>query len=338
MSTSLSLMTTEQLIDACARQDVRVSTTQLGRWVRAGLIPASLRKRHGRGRGLGTEWHWEAECLSRVILIAQTLAAGDPSFQRAAYILAASGYIPSAEYSRQVLLDRLAVYERFLTKRQPYLTDDRPVAEKQKRLTRNMRRKVSAMPDSVFQPFTTFIGALLGVISLDDPNVSDEMKQLQQFFSIPALQQRLETIDESMLLGKYEEAASMLSSFVQVMLIGTNLFVLPLLRQQLQSGGRDTSGIPTSIDPRMILESIWLEAGHILVTSNQMVGELRLILTIFLTAVPTENTLLLAEWSRTLLDIVVRLFNHFGISPGPLVSLFESTGASSMQSDTRLNS
>src|SRR5260370_8470612 len=112
------------------------------------------------------------------------------------------------------------------------------------------------MPVSVFQPFSTFIGALLGVISLDDTNVSDEMKQLQQFFSIPALQQRLETIDELMLLGKYEEAASMLSSFVQEMLFGTNLFVLPLLRQHLQRGGVASTSVATPDATTMCLKLI----------------------------------------------------------------------------------
>src|SRR5947209_15220302 len=103
MSTPLSSLTTAQLIDSCTRQGVDVSVTQLARWMRAGLIPVFLRKQHGRGRGMGAEWHWKTECLSRAILIAQTLAAGDPSLQRAASVLAAVGYAPDAECLRQVL-------------------------------------------------------------------------------------------------------------------------------------------------------------------------------------------------------------------------------------------
>jgi hypothetical protein len=54
-------MTTEQLIEACESRGITVSVTQLGRWVREGLILDSLRRRHGRGRGMGTEWLWEVE-------------------------------------------------------------------------------------------------------------------------------------------------------------------------------------------------------------------------------------------------------------------------------------
>src|SRR6266851_1849622 len=123
MSTSLPPMTTEQLIEACADEGVVVSVTQLGRWVREGLIPASLRRRHGRGRGMGAEWRWEIECLQRAVLIARTLATGDPSFQRAARTLAEAGYAPAAPRLRAVFLDYLAEYQRLMTKRQTYLIE-----------------------------------------------------------------------------------------------------------------------------------------------------------------------------------------------------------------------
>src|SRR6266568_7724632 len=106
MSTSLSPitteMTTEQLIEACTNECINVSITQLGRWVREGLIPDSLRRRHGRGRGMGTEWLWKAECLPRAVLIGRALADGSRSFQHAAKVLAQAGYAPAIPHLRLV--------------------------------------------------------------------------------------------------------------------------------------------------------------------------------------------------------------------------------------------
>src|SRR2546428_233879 len=127
MDSTLS-MTTEQLIEACESQGVTVSVTQLGRWVREGLILDSLRRRHGRGRGMGAEWLWEAECLSRAVLIGRTLATGDRSFQHAARILAETGYAPASSRLRAVLLDCLAAYEQLVTIRQTYLAVNHPQA------------------------------------------------------------------------------------------------------------------------------------------------------------------------------------------------------------------
>src|SRR5258706_3067084 len=88
-------MTTEQLIKACAHEGVNVSVTQLGRWVGEGLILDSLRRQHGRGRGMGAEWLWGAECLPRAVLIGRTLAHGNRSFQHTSMILTATGYAPT---------------------------------------------------------------------------------------------------------------------------------------------------------------------------------------------------------------------------------------------------
>src|SRR5260370_158535 len=96
-------LTTQQLIAACAREGITVSSTQLGRWAREGLLPPA--RRHRKPRGYGAEWHWEAECLPRTLIIARTLASGDPSLGRAAQMLARAGYAPSAARLRQVLLN-----------------------------------------------------------------------------------------------------------------------------------------------------------------------------------------------------------------------------------------
>ena len=311
-------ITTEQLIEACASEGIKVSVTQLGRWVREGLIPNSLRRRHGRGRGMGTEWLWKTECLPQAVLIGQTLANGNRSFQHTAMILTATGYAPAISRLRLVLLDGLAAFKQLMTTRQTYLAQDHPQTEKRRRLNKHMRRKMPDMPDAAFEPFTAWIGALLGVISPDDPNAPESMKQLQQFISFPALQQRLETIDSSVLLEKYEEAGHMIPILAPVMVGMFNWLLLPLLRQQLQKEGHETPTLPTSIDPEVSLGTIRLEAGHT-ITSNPAIGYLRLASTIFLTGIPTEDTALLSQWSMMLRDIIFQLLNYRGISPETMI-------------------
>jgi len=317
MNTPLQTMTTEQLIDACADEGVVVSVTQLGRWVREGLIPASLRRRHGRGRGMGAEWLWEAECLPRVLLIARALAVGAPSFQRAARFLAEAGYAPAPSRLRMTLLDCLAAYKQLMTKRQTYLTGDHPQAEKRKRLTKHMRRKMAEMPDSAFQPFTMYIGALLGVIPANDPSVPDVLKWLQQFFSIHALQNRIETIDSPVLLEKYEEARHVTPFLMPLVLDFINLFLFPLYKQQLQNAGHETLTLPTTINPEEILENV------------QLIGSVRFALTIFLIALPAENTLFLNLLGRMLWDLLPSVFGYIGIPHESVVRFMESMDASS---------
>src|SRR5262245_50984133 len=155
MSTSPPTMTTEQLMEACARESAAVSVTQLARWVREGLIPGTLRKRRGRGRGKGAEWVWEPQCLPRALLIARTLASGDPSLQRAAQTLALVGYAPSAARLRTVLLDGLDLFERVTTYREPYLKQlDMAAGERRRRLSQNIKRKGATLPDAVVATLT----------------------------------------------------------------------------------------------------------------------------------------------------------------------------------------
>lgn len=313
-------MTTEQLIEACSDEGVIVSATQLSRWVREGLIPASLRRQHGRGRGMGVEWRWEPECLPRAVLIASTLATGDPSFQRAARALAEAGYAPAVPRLRAVFLDYLAEYQRLMTKRQTYLIKNHPRAEKRKRLTKHMRRKMPTLPDSAFQPFAAYIGALLDVIPSDDAGIPVAMKWLQQYFSIPALQHRLETIDGSLLQEKYEEANHATPFLMPLLVEFINWFLPPLYKQQLEKEGRDTSALPTSINPEEILENA------------QLVGSVRSFYAIFLIALPTEYAAFLNMLDRMLQDIFPLLFSQVGIPPELTANFLESMDASSVQS------
>ena len=272
---------------------------------------------------MGTEWLWEAECLPRAVLIARALATGNRSFQHAATILAGAGYAPSALRLRMVLLDRLAAYKQPMVKRQTYLVENHSLAEKHRRLTNHLRRRMVDLPDSAFQPLTVYIGALFGVIAPDNPHVTEEIRRFQQFFSIPALQQRLETIDDPVLLEKYEEAGRAIPSLIPLVAVSINSLLLPLFRQQLQHAGLDTSTLPTSIDLETLLETTQLEAGRTL-TSNPMIGGFRLYLAIFLMAIPAKDTTLLIQWNEMFLGTLSQVLNHFGISLRPMTSLLES--------------
>src|SRR5579875_2520696 len=94
LPTNTATMTTGQLIQKCAEQGAAVTVTQLARWVQEGLILGELRQRHGLGKGRGTQWLWEAECLPRAVIIARSLS-NDRSLLHAARTLAEIGYAPS---------------------------------------------------------------------------------------------------------------------------------------------------------------------------------------------------------------------------------------------------
>jgi hypothetical protein len=183
-------MTTAQLLAACAESGVTVSVTQLTSWVRAGLIPEALHHRHGRGRGLGSEWRWEAECLPRALIIGRTLAdeattrvarrergqRGQPArfprgYDRAALMLATLGYAPDAERLRAMLVTGLYTFEQLLTRRQTYLTTDQPLENKRLALRDHVRRSINrtvAQPtESATHSIMRFSEALHGLADVE---------------------------------------------------------------------------------------------------------------------------------------------------------------------------
>jgi len=123
LPTTTMRMTTEQLIEECAKHGVIVTTTKLARWVKGGLIPSSLRHRHGLGQGNGTKWLWDTECLPRAVIIGRSLG-NDRSLSHAARALAEIGYAPSPLVLREVLLDCVAIYQRPMIVRQTYIGSD----------------------------------------------------------------------------------------------------------------------------------------------------------------------------------------------------------------------
>jgi len=83
-------LTTQEVIAGCADAGLQVKVTQLTRWADYGLM--SRPRKHGLGRGKGSEQRWAADCLPRAILIARALQDGDPSLLRAARALFDTGY------------------------------------------------------------------------------------------------------------------------------------------------------------------------------------------------------------------------------------------------------
>lgn len=314
MSTHPPTMTTEQLIEACAREGVEVSVTKLARWVREGLIPASLRKRHGRGRGKGAEWLWERECLPRAIIIGRTLASGDPSLQRAAQMLARAGYAPSAERLRTVLLDGIDAFERLVTHRGPYLKQrDMPASERRRRLSRNIRRKGADLPDAVVATVTAFAEALhgldhIGIDGSDNVVSADASKdptnaRMGQFISLGALRHAVSVVRDADLLAAYEQAGQGLPLGLPTIVTLSNALILPLLIERLTHEGKSTEGLPRSFSLEAILSDLKQEDGHVIASPENPAFLLRLSFTALLAAVKVQGERMLEELAAPMLGL-----------------------------------
>jgi hypothetical protein len=310
-------MNTHQLIEACAGEGVDVSVTKLAHWVRAGLIPASLRRRHGRGRGKGTEWLWQRECLARAVIIGNVLKGGDPTLYRAARALAVAGYAPSASYLRSILLEALEIVGRSMVRRQGYLTDDRPLLEKRKRLTKNMRRRAAAMPDPLIEYLATFDSALHGLIGSDDPDTQGIVGTFARNVSFPVLRRRLVDINDATLLARYDYATRYLLSYLPQFVTVFNLIVLPLLVQQARASSHPVEAIPTSFDVGAIMAGMKEDEGRVIVVPGNPAGIIRMIMTLLLAILPLDDSALLTEWETFLNDGARLLTEYLGVDwPG----------------------
>jgi len=315
-------MTTEQLIHECADLGVTVTITQLARWVQEGLIPSELRQRHGLGRGNGTEWLWEAECLPRAVITGRSLNI-NRSLLHASQALAEIGYAPSPPVLRKVLLECIAVYQRLMITRQTYIGSNHPQEEQYRRFRRHMRQKALDMPDATFDPFAAYAAALIGLIP-NDAFALEDMQQIQQLFSLPSLKEHLETIDESLLLAKYEVAGHLLPTFTPIIVGMFNEFFFPFAKQLQEKKGQDTTAPPPNLDLRKLQEQTQVE-GKRVITSNQGLGKLRLYLTIFLAALPPSDEEKWEQRTIMLKNIVCSVLEHFGLPSSPLTNLLEAS-------------
>jgi len=260
-------MTTDQLLAACADAGARVSITQLTRWVREGLIPGNLRRRHSRGRGRGIEWLWDPECLPRAIVIARTLARGDPSLKAAAVVLAGVGYAPAAERLREALVGGLGEVERSFQRRQAYLKEPHQVAAKKHRAA--LRRKTHDLPPSFVEGLAT-----LGLVA----HGLDGEGGAGQYLSFGALRRALEDVENNALLAAYKDAGQLLGEILP--------WLLPLMNlTQILAAGRRAGGRAEKLyNVRAILEDIRIEHGRAVVPEDSPAGMLRLAFAVLLVA------------------------------------------------------
>lgn len=298
-----------------------VTVTQLARWVREGLIPSELRQRHGLGRGSGTQWLWEAECLPRAVLIGRSLG-NYRSLLHAARSLAEVGYAPSPFVLKDVLLYCVEVYQRLMTTRQTYIGSDHSQEEQYRRLRQHMRRKMPDMPDTAFDPFLASIAAFIGVLP-SEARVSEHMQHIQQIVSVPSLKERLETIDGSSLLAKYESAGLLLPSFIPLFVGLFNEFFSPFIRQLQEKKGQDTAVSLPSLDLQKLQEYIRVEGERVII-DNMGLGRLRLYLTILFVALPSDEESL-AQWTATLLGVAGGILKYFGFSPNLFSYILEAS-------------
>jgi hypothetical protein len=309
-------MTTDQLIESCAHDGVEMSVTKLARWVRGGLIPAHLRKRHGRGRGKGAEWLWERECLPRALIIGGTLADGDPSLYRAARVEAAIGYAPSAAYVRRMLVDTLDFFERSFTRRQSYLTDERPVRAKRQQLAKNLRRKGATMPEPLVQYFATMGSVLHGLASSEessDQDVVDIVERFAPFLSFAALRQRILLLDDATLLARYEEAGRALPRMLPLLITAANVLLLPFLREHVRAQGHPTDALPASIDLAAILEGVKHDGDRVMVAPGNPAGTIRMVIALLHAAVPDAEGKWAKEWTPVAFNAMQLLADYLGV-------------------------
>jgi hypothetical protein len=329
MSTHLPPLTTEQLIAACRQEAVTVSRTQLGRWVRAGLIPTELRKRHGRGQGKGTEWLWDRTCVPRAALIARTLATGDPSLQRAALALALAGFAPSASCLRSMLLDRLAAFQRVATHREPYLLKhDLPDPVARRRLNRNLKRKGADRPEPLIGAVTTFAEALHGLPSGEPAGMDQEegreqgkeggrgtvlvpdsaVTALSSFVSFAGLRQAIEQASDTTLLDAYEQVGQALPAGLPTFMPIVNVVALPFLAERLAhdartKGKKQNANLPESFNLDAILADLRLEDGHVHSSPDNPASWLRLILAALLIQAIRLGDQLFAELGQAMQEV-----------------------------------
>jgi hypothetical protein len=315
-------MTTVQLIHACAELGVTVTITQLARWVQEELIPNELRQRHGLGRGNGTEWLWEAECLPRAVIIGRSLNH-DRSLLHAARVLAEVGYAPSPSVLREVLVECVDVLQRPMVTRQTYISSKYPQEEQYRRFKRHMRKKTPDMPDDTFDPFSAYAAALLGLMP-NDVSAPVGMQHIQQIFSLPSSKERLETIDASLLLAKYEDAGRLTPTFIPFIVGMFNEFLFPFAKQLQEKKGQDTTDLPSNLDLQKLQEHIQVESKRV-ITFNSGLGRLRLYLTIFLVSLPHSDEKTWEQQTVVLKNIVSGILEYLGFPSSIFTRLLEAS-------------
>jgi hypothetical protein len=213
------MLTTEEVLAACAAEEVTVSVAQLGRWQRAGLLAKPQRR--GRGRGRGWDTVWEGDTPTRAILIAHTLRSGR-RLSAAAFLLLFKGLAPRGDVVQQLLADALEEAQRDDQTRQSYLDDPHlSRAEKRRRAVKATQRRFANTTPELQNAL-----ARLRVMSHRlVPPTGHPVNALTPYLSFAALQKAVresdaETVSEACQIGNrlIDQTADYLTPFFSALL------------------------------------------------------------------------------------------------------------------------
>ncbi len=202
-----AMLSTQDLLAACQEQtNAAFTVNQLGDWVAAGLLPPSAPGR-GRGRRVGgtDPRQWTAECLPRLIVIAQSRRGTNVRIDRAAYALASAGFSPGAQHLRALLValnyelnagvqDALKTNRRFLDRR------DLSPEEQRKRFHRSEQRRHAGEDPAVR---TTAEQMKLVLLGISDPQSNRAITDPLEAFSYERVRATLTSATDEAILGAY---------------------------------------------------------------------------------------------------------------------------------------
>jgi hypothetical protein len=159
-------------------------------------------------------------------------------------MLAASGYAPSAQVLRSLLVRGLDELDLSLRKRQPYLRDG-SVPDASQRIQRRFRRQLPTAPDSTIQTLTAIEISMHGLPQTRRAHVTGDTAEL---LSLPRWREGLLAVDDATLLNAYAQAKQFAPLFGK---LGTFLMKIQeaLLAAAPAFGGRIEAGILDALSP-----------------------------------------------------------------------------------------
>ena len=176
-----------------------VSAAQLKRWRNADLFPEWCCKvvHHGRK---GTETCWHSSTLERARLIANTLADGDPTMKRAAYVLLVEGFETRPSWIKALLLEvpdeitrGLGLWRDKAYLKKKFVSN----ASKIERLTDLVMRRMPGASDDVVELYVTLLSGIAGIpyATPDTPAA-----RIAQYLSPTAIADTIEATPDDVLI------------------------------------------------------------------------------------------------------------------------------------------
>jgi hypothetical protein len=271
MRTDQPDLTTAELLDRCEEAtSVRFTVHQLGDWVKAGLLPPSRRGK-GKGRGEGSEARrWDAECLARVILIAQSRTGEYVSVSRAAQVLTIKGYPPlKADLLRSVLRAYIADVEHEIMSKRTYLRRKHLSAEeKRRRLIEGLERRNPGLAIAPGDRAWTFDTAA-GLAGYPDPRSEESASHTATLFSPEVLQTTLAASDGATLLAAYGEANAIVTQVLPYLTV--LMQATPPTKERLAAGerasaemGRKSPRLGSTFTERLLTGALSFDAADVI--------------------------------------------------------------------------